>query len=213
MKIRPFFLISTAFLLSVFLTHTAVANGFFQDDAGTSINDSYSMDYMPLDNFINEERNPHNYYNPFKLNAADGLENKQNHFAYRTLSSAQQTMGESLEHKSEQAIKSNNRSTADEPVMQDMHSSGTNLSQLTSSSLILSARKKQFFQKSFSVLLSHQDIISVDRERLERLAENFQHNRTIDAVDEDWLRRLVNEYNLSAEQTKPLTLTPMANTH
>lgn len=183
--------------------HVALANGFFQDDTGAPINDAYNIDYMPLDSFINDARNPHNYYNPFKLNsAAQQLSFVAIEKTHSSLSPGMQQIGDSLEKKSEQAIKHNNLSQVRDSSEESTHSSGMNLSQITSSSLILSARKKQFFEKLFPALLSNHNMTSRDRKRLARIAGFFEHNSAIGADDENWLKQLENNYRYAKDGLK-----------
>lgn len=117
-----------------------------------------------------------------------------------------QDINDILDKKSEQAIRQNNLNYEDETLssMQDeldneSNLSGMELSKLTASRLIVSARKKQFLEKLIPILLNNPRIFHQDREKLEEMFNNMDNGIKISAADEIWLKKLVKDYRLSKQ--------------
>ena len=184
-----------------------------------AIYDSYQMSYDDyiLDTFILEEQNPHNYYNPYRQNYNPQSKSAKESFnlkkeASETLIPEFQFFISSLDEKSEQAILHNsinvntfseeNIRFEDENADRNSFENGTQLasielSQLTGSALIVSARKKQFYEKLLPALLINYRTVSQDRQRLEQLLIHFEKGNKIAAVDELWLNQMAKDYHLS----------------
>ncbi len=209
-----FSLLSCAMLLGVG-TSKVLANGFFQEIKDNSpdneqlqrSDDSY---YTFQDDFILDQQSPHNFFNPYnqpllpasKVSASKPSEVKVNMDNALRMTEIQEFDGE-LEQKSEKAFRENrlnaqaSRSQNQELSMEsEPQLSGIELSELTSSNLIISAQKKKFIEKLLPALLSDRRILLQDRERLVLLLSQFEQGNIIDDVDERWLRQLAREYHL-----------------
>ena len=115
-----------------------------------------------------------------------------------------QDINDILDKKSEQAIRQNNLNhEALLPVkyelVSDSNLSGMELSELTPSGLIVSARKKQFMEKLIPILLNNPRIFYQDRQKLEEISNNLENGNKISAADEIWLEQLVKDYRLSKQ--------------
>ncbi|WP_198264041.1 hypothetical protein [sulfur-oxidizing endosymbiont of Gigantopelta aegis] len=195
---------------------TAQANGFFEYDSPSSIN---NLSPIPYDDFFFDEYNPHNFYNPNnRLNSnvkeivseiVSGIVIEVPHKAEKsqpieTLSEIQmlfqdQGLYDSLERKSEQAMRKNTEMIEGNNVIKEIQLTeqatieSTSLSQLTGSTLIVSARKKQYYEKLFPLLLSNLGMTISDKQRLDALYIYFSQGNIINAQDNIWLKQLTNE--------------------
>lgn len=114
---------------------------------------------------------------------------------------------DALNRKTEQAIKLNHSDLQvilPEHVLSDHNErknkvslAGTELSDITASRLIDSARKKQHLETLIPGLLNNQRLFLRDREKLEKLSNDFKSNNKITKSDEIWLQELSQEYPIS----------------
>jgi len=81
-------------------------------------------------------------------------------------------------------------------ILEDESSRDLGFSEITPSSLILSARKKKFFEKVIPILLKDDRIYYQDRERLEQLFNNLENGNKISAADEIWVKELLRVYRI-----------------
>ncbi|MCW8931220.1 MAG: hypothetical protein OQL19_13385 [Gammaproteobacteria bacterium] len=191
----------------------AQANGFFQEKKSISYNSVqeepfqilYDSQQISTDAFIFDEYNPHNYYNPYyqKSFSENELPNVD---SVKFVPEFQEHEESILEQKSEQAIRENSLHSEALPPIEDntllddkTELSGLELSQLTSSNLIVSARKKQFFEKVLPTLLSNHRVTQQERQRLEKLLRQCERGNKIVEADELWLRQLAKHYHLSED--------------
>lgn len=197
-------------------TSIAQANGFFQENkdisSDTMQDEQYQLSFdsfhVTQDDFILDQQNPHNFlspYNPYNQNSlslskVSKIEiNKDDPLSKSDI----KEFDNELAQKSEKAFRKNRLNAEaslsiekDELLENEIQMSGIELSQLTSSNLIISAQKKKFFDKLFPALLSDDRIIHQDRRRIELLLSQFEQDNKIDGVDELWLKHLVGEYHI-----------------
>lgn len=115
-----------------------------------------------------------------------------------------QDINDILDKKSEQAIRKNNLnhetlSSEQYELVNESNLSGMELSNLTASRLIVSARKKQFLEKLLPILLNNPRIFHQDREKLAEMFNNLENGIKISVSDEIWLKKLVKDYRLSKQ--------------
>lgn len=183
----------------------AQANGFFEEDSNSSINSLYPI---PYDDFFFDEYNPHNFYNPNNrfndTTAIDVTSTKEKLQSSEQLLEANmlfqdQGFYDSIERKSEQAMRKNTEKAIEDEFVEEERLSeqgsikNAALSELTGSRLIVSARKKQYYEKLFPLLLANFEMTYNDKQRLKALFTYFSQGSLINAKDNIWLKRLARE--------------------
>jgi len=111
-----------------------------------------------------------------------------------------------LNQKTEQAIRRNESNqeilvATPATLNNEMNLSGSDLSEITAASLIVSARKQQFLETLIPELLNNQRLFLQDRERLQKLFNDFKTSKRITSSDEIWLQKLSEMYDFPSLQS------------
>ncbi|MCP3850043.1 MAG: hypothetical protein GY694_07375 [Gammaproteobacteria bacterium] len=161
---------------------------------------------MPQDSFALYRQKRHHDNNPYNqeliLQKQNLIELSLNNDSL--LMPEFQELNSQLEQKIEQAIRHNSTSVEESSVKQGELISKLSpldkqneLSQLTSSSLIVSARKKQFLEKLQPVLMDDKRVSVQDNEKLKSLWSQFGQGNNLEKSDESWLRKMAEELRIS----------------
>ena len=111
-----------------------------------------------------------------------------------------------LNQKTEQAIRRNESNqeilaATSATMNNEVNLSSSDLSEITASSLISSARKQQLLETLIPELLNNERLFLQDRERLQKLFNDFKTSKRITSGDEIWLQKLSETYDFPSLQS------------